>query len=269
MTVPQGAVILKNGPSYILGRYRYLTEESAKEFYTHEIFKIPFDEVWPNFFSFHLTKLNDMQKKDQPKSLFLESGFRVDLADVKRDLFIPWNFRDFLISYIIPTLGSFSDGFYCDLYSTDTHVFVDYPYQIIYINGEKIGGTPARKQNAPMMEELLKMYPDTVKYRGIIYAALEHLNQPLEILQFYHELVALRVFADYPEDLKDPVAAVRRRIAATLRYFHSARQKWCDALDLNFEVKTEFQEFKSITIPKDFDLDAAISELQGPDTLGK
>jgi hypothetical protein len=248
----RGTVLLKNGPEYILGRFYYKAEEVVKEFFTYQIFKYAFTNIWPEFRKFHITKLGKSELKEQPKSLFLESGLQLELMDTKRDLTCRQVFRDFLTGPIIGTMSALgsSDGFYADLGSSEVWVFVDYLHKRIYINGEKVYKKSVSPkdipEDTPMMKHIKGM-SSSKSQNSVIHQAFDRLKSSGEIIKFFHEYVEwLRQHGDLPEEREDPVTSIQRQIGACFNYYGSStRLKWQNALDFNHKsIQLEFLKMK-------------------------
>jgi hypothetical protein len=258
----RGVVLFKNGSQYVYGRYRYKAEQAAKDFFNHQIFKFSFENIWMEFRKYHDSILSKVEKANQPTSLFLESGVQIDLLDTKRNFSFRQTYRDFITSYVIHTISQLGshDGFYDDVNSGDTWVFVDYPNKLIYIDGEKIFKKGVlekdKPQDTPMMVNLKKTGSDYKSY-GIVYHAMESFYQPAEIVMFYHEYVDwVQKYADLPEDREDPIGAVNRMIGYEFNHHGSSvRSRWRNAIDLNYKhIALEDLTFKPVEIPTDFNV---------------
>ena len=132
----RGALLIKNGVEYILGRFVGKPEEAARGFFNHQIFELECTNIWPTFRQYHLPLLSKHDQKTQPKSLFLESGLQVELLETARDFSSRQIYRDFLTSHMINTLqslGSGGDGFYNDLNKED--LFKQYMKNLFYAYG--------------------------------------------------------------------------------------------------------------------------------------
>jgi hypothetical protein len=256
----RGVVLFKNESRYVYGRFRYKTEQACKEFFTHKIFEHPFEDLWMNFRKHHETLLSKSEQKNQPTSMFLEAGVQIDLLDTKRDLCCRQAYRDFITSFVIHTISQLGthDGFYDDVNSGDTWVYVDYVNKLIYVNGEKVfeTGFPEKEkpQDTPMMAHLRKQGYSHKSY-GIVSLALEYLVSPSEIISFYYEYSEwLEKYADLPEDRKDPMNALNRMIGyAFNQHGSSARTKWKNAIDVNYKhISLEGDKLVLVEIPPDF-----------------
>ena len=252
----RGVVLLKNGPEYILGRYHYKPEEAARAFFTHEIFKLDFPMIWIEFRKLHSTMISKHEQSEQPKSLFFEDGLQIELMDTKRDFTSRQIFRDFITGPMIQTISGLGhgDGFYEDVNSNDTWVYVDFANKLIYIDGIKVvaEGTPAEEIpiDTPMMVELRKHGSSY----GVVHAALDRLKNNTEILKFFMEYVSwISKYADLPEDRENPLQAVQRIIGHHFMHFGSStRQKWRNACDYNYKsIPAEYSKFKVVKIPGD------------------
>ena len=261
-----GTVIIKCELSYVLGKFWHHPKESAKTFFTHDIFKFKFDEIWPEFISFHLSTLSEPLKKDQPKSMFFETGLLVDLADTKRDLTLRHVFRDFLTSHLIHCLSglNYGDGFYNDLNHNETYIFVDFPFRIICINGERVlpKGIPdsQKPKDGPIMKRLKAGNSETIMYRGLFHVAFENLKTSEDIILFYNEMIEWHSkYSDYPEDRKNPIEAVNRKIGYEFRHVHSGiHKRWRNALDYDYQsLMLEYSKIRQLPkIPESLEIAA-------------
>ena len=254
----RGALLIKNGVEYILGRFVGKPEEAARGFFNHQIFELECTNIWPTFRQYHLPLLSKHDQKTQPKSLFLESGLQVELLETARDFSSRQIYRDFLTSHMINTLqslGSGGDGFYNDLNSEDTWVFVDYVHKIIYIDGVKVlkegEETPV---DTPMMLQI-RAKDSSKSTHGIVYLAMESLKESSEMIRFYMEYISwLTKYADLSEDRANPTLAIQRSIGYHFNYFGSTvKQRWRNALDFNHKsIAREFDKFLAVEIPESF-----------------